>query len=324
MLLGVKTTFAKDPLPADLKMTQGRRPGRKSAGEVSGSGSRFAFDYKGPDTAIAINRLLKDGAQAAFDGPSHVRSPACRAKVEQVAKEFGLAKAAGPRSGARRTRDQRTEPARPTHGTPNREARTRNRDPTTLSCAPRSRCISPGPAATWTKGWTRWVLEQYEFNLTSIHNADIRAGKLRQKFDAIIIADQSAAATSSTATTRPRSGRSIAAASATAGVDNLKQFIADGGTLVTMGERLRPRDREAADSGAQSEERADARPALRAGRDSPPRSRRAAPDGLRHGGRHLRVLHQQPVLLDRRRLRVAEDHGRRPLSEHRTSSRRAG
>jgi len=34
------------------------------------------------------------------------------------------------------------------------------------------------------EGWTRWVLEQYEFNLTSIHNADIRGGKLRQKFDA--------------------------------------------------------------------------------------------------------------------------------------------
>jgi len=25
------------------------------------------------------------------------------------------------------------------------------------------------------EGWTRWVLEQYEFNLTSIHNADVRA-----------------------------------------------------------------------------------------------------------------------------------------------------
>ena len=27
---------------------------------------------QGPDTAIAINRLLKDGAHVAFDGPSHV------------------------------------------------------------------------------------------------------------------------------------------------------------------------------------------------------------------------------------------------------------
>ena len=40
----------------------------KVAGDLSGSGSRFAFDYKGPDTAIAINRLLKDGARVAFDG----------------------------------------------------------------------------------------------------------------------------------------------------------------------------------------------------------------------------------------------------------------
>ena len=48
----------------------------------------------------------------------------------------------------------------------------------------------PWTGGNMDEGWTRWVLEQYEFNLTSIHNADIRAGKLRQKFDAIIIADQ--------------------------------------------------------------------------------------------------------------------------------------
>ena len=43
----------------------------------------------------------------------------------------------------------------------------------------------PWTGGNMDEGWTRWVLEQYEFNLTSIHNADIRAGKLRQKFDAI-------------------------------------------------------------------------------------------------------------------------------------------
>src|SRR5262249_61867167 len=67
------------------------------AGEVSGSGSRFAFDYKGADSAIAINRLLKDGARVAFDGPSHVAvSGVARSKVEQVAKELGLNVSAGP------------------------------------------------------------------------------------------------------------------------------------------------------------------------------------------------------------------------------------
>jgi hypothetical protein len=34
------------------------------------------------------------------------------------------------------------------------------------------------------------VLEQYEFGVTAIHNSDIKAGKLRPKYDAVIIADQ--------------------------------------------------------------------------------------------------------------------------------------
>src|SRR5207253_2033009 len=61
MLLGVDTVFVKNALP-DVKLTRvDRLPA--TAGDVSGSGSRFVFDYKGPDTATAINRLLKDGAK---------------------------------------------------------------------------------------------------------------------------------------------------------------------------------------------------------------------------------------------------------------------
>ena len=92
----------------------------------------------------------------------------------------------------------------------------------------------PWTGGNMDEGWTRWVLEQYEFNLTSIHNADVRAGKLRQKFDAIIIADQNPRDIVE-GYDAPRSGPSIAAASATSGVENLKQFVADGGTLITMG-----------------------------------------------------------------------------------------
>ena len=62
--------FVKNALPA-FKMTKVDGL-TKTAGGVTGSGTRFAFDYKGPDTAIAINRLLKDGAKVAFDGASHV------------------------------------------------------------------------------------------------------------------------------------------------------------------------------------------------------------------------------------------------------------
>jgi hypothetical protein len=92
----------------------------------------------------------------------------------------------------------------------------------------------PWTGGSMDEGWTRWVLEQYEFNLTSIHNADIRAGKLRQKFDAIIIADQNARDILDgydAPAIRPEYRGGIG----DAGVDSLKQFVADGGTLVMMG-----------------------------------------------------------------------------------------
>jgi hypothetical protein len=92
----------------------------------------------------------------------------------------------------------------------------------------------PWTGGNMDEGWTRWVLEQYEFNLTSIHNADIRAGKLRQKFDAIIIADQDPRAIVD-GFDAPAIRQEYRGGIGDAGVDNLKQFVADGGTLVTMG-----------------------------------------------------------------------------------------
>jgi hypothetical protein len=41
------------------------------------------------------------------------------------------------------------------------------------------------------EGWTRWLLEQYAYNPTTLYNADIKAGKLRERFDALIIPDMS-------------------------------------------------------------------------------------------------------------------------------------
>ena len=211
MLLGVDTVFVKNPLPT-LKMTKvDALP--KIAGDVTGSGNRFAFDYKGPDTAIAINRLLKDGAHVSFDGPSRVAvTGVSKGKIESLAKDFGLSvKAAELR-------------------TKNLEVRTES----TAFRAPRVAMYQPWTGGNMDEGWTRWVLEQYEFNLSSIHNADIRAGKLRQKFDVIIIADQDPRAIVD-GFDAPAIRTEYKGGIGDAGVDSLKQFVAEGGTLVTMG-----------------------------------------------------------------------------------------
>ena len=103
----------------------------------------------------------------------------------------------------------------------------------------------PWTGGNMDEGWTRWVLEQYEFNLTTLHNADIRAGKLRHKFDAIILPDQNPRAIIDGNDADRTSGPSTAAASATKGSTALKQFVAAGGTLVTLGAASRSRDRAA-------------------------------------------------------------------------------
>src|SRR5207248_8279656 len=37
------------------------------------------------------------------------------------------------------------------------------------------------------EGWTRWILEQYEFPFVDVAPADVRAGNLRSRFDAIVL-----------------------------------------------------------------------------------------------------------------------------------------
>ncbi len=168
MLLGVDSVFVHKPLPGGLKMTAVTDlPGLP--GEVKGGGSRFGFEYKGPDTAAAMNRLLKDGAHLAFDAPSHVLATNVAAgKLEQVAKDYGLHVTSSPSP----------QPPASSLGA-------------IAFHAPRIGMYQPWTGGNMDEGWTRWVLEQYGFANTPIHNADIKAGKLRQRFDAIILADQS-------------------------------------------------------------------------------------------------------------------------------------
>jgi hypothetical protein len=40
------------------------------------------------------------------------------------------------------------------------------------------------------EGWTRWLLEQFEFAYTSVGNHDVQSGDLRQRFDVLVFPDQ--------------------------------------------------------------------------------------------------------------------------------------
>ncbi len=84
------------------------------------------------------------------------------------------------------------------------------------------------------EGWTRWILEQYEFPYAQVGNAEIRKGGLNAKFDAILLADQSKESLLKgvdTEWTDPAYKGGLGEE----GVKALKEFVRAGGTLIALG-----------------------------------------------------------------------------------------
>jgi hypothetical protein len=112
--------------------------------------------------AKALNRLLKAGATASWapDNTIVVHGIA-RDAVDREARALGVVFKAveAPPAGARPIRTPRIG-------------------------------LYKSHRANMDEGWTRWILEQYEFPYTSLSNPEVRGGDL-SKFDVLLFADES-------------------------------------------------------------------------------------------------------------------------------------
>jgi hypothetical protein len=234
MQMGADVVFVKSPLPDSARLNRLRDvPGL--AGAVTGAGKEYLFEYKGADSATAINRLLKQGARVDFlatriNGVRATRvrvGGVSRQRMDDLAREFDLAaEAIDSKSSARD--DRNTKNGAGGHAA----AEDAPQAPTSVR-APRV-----GLYQSWTanmdEGWTRWVLEQYEFSVTTLHNEDMRAGKLRDKFDVVILPDQQPRDIlegNNFKTVRPEYRGGIG----NEGLEALREFVRGGGTLITLG-----------------------------------------------------------------------------------------
>ncbi len=90
---------------------------------------------------------------------------------------------------------------------------------------------------SWTastdEGWTRWLLEQYEFPFVNIHDAEVRAGNLKARFDTLIIPSMSTGAIVNGHEIGTMPSRYLGGITG-AGVRNIKKFVEDGGILVAL------------------------------------------------------------------------------------------
>jgi Zinc carboxypeptidase len=87
--------------------------------------------------------------------------------------------------------------------------------------------------ANMDEGWTRWLLEEFGFAYTSLHNSDIQAGGLHNKFDAIVIPDQAPNSIENghRAGTMPQE---YTGGLGPQGAEALKEFANVGGTLIFL------------------------------------------------------------------------------------------
>jgi hypothetical protein len=179
----------------------------------------FVIDGRGNGASIAVNRLVKADAQVSWTtrplelqgfkyeaGAIVVRgNDDLRPVLENVARDLGL-----------------------------RVAGVRGRLPDGLLALSRPRI---GLYKPWVEnideGWTRWLLEQYEFTYETMTDQDIRRGGLRERVDAIVLPDQ----TSQRLIEGHAQGTMPAeyvGGLGKEGVAALVQFVQDGGTLVAL------------------------------------------------------------------------------------------
>jgi ElaB/YqjD/DUF883 family membrane-anchored ribosome-binding protein len=173
-------------------------------GSVTGAGAVYTLSRKTNNTARAINRVLAAGGTVALSRDSAVISSFDRAKLEAIVKPLGLeaVAAAKPPAGAEPLRALRIGLYRPWQ-------------------------------PSIDEGWTRWLLEQFEFPFKNIYNADILAGHLRDRFDVIVFPDVSQRGILEGFQPGTTQGR-YAGGLGDTGSAAINDFVEEGGVLITL------------------------------------------------------------------------------------------
>ncbi|MGH9863502.1 MAG: M14 family zinc carboxypeptidase [Candidatus Acidiferrales bacterium] len=223
--MGVESVEVKKPFEAELEKLNAI-PGPQ--GELRGAGRNvrgFVIAPGSNSKAILTNRLLKAGAEVSWlaqkvdvkggwtypPGSLYVRNISAE-KLRPLVLELGL-------GGEEVKQDDRSA---------DQAAQFRLR-------LPRVGLYQPW-TASMDEGWTRWLLEQYEFPYTTLHNADIKAGKLGEKFDVIVFPGDRDKKQILEGNSRKWTPEEYKGGIGEDGLKALQAFVRAGGTLVLLGE----------------------------------------------------------------------------------------
>lgn len=204
--------------PVSVKMTPIKNV-NPPAGKVEGSGSAaFLLDHSQNASFVAINRIFQKKGKIAwakksftYEGKNYpegtiIASSISRELAEQLARDLSLKIQACSAKPAVETYELK---------------------------APRI-----GLYQSWVavedEGWTRFVLDEHEFKYRVLHDADIRAGNLASQYEVIILPDHYSLELIINGHQKGTMPPDYVGGLGAHGINNLKEFVRQGGTLIFM------------------------------------------------------------------------------------------
>ncbi len=218
LYLGVESVEANEPFKAELEKVN-RSDLELAAGTVRGSGEYgWVVDPRHNQSIIAINRLLASGS-------SVYRT---RREFTDGTNEWPAGTFVVEAEDIRLLRTVAEEKSVSITGLswPINTEMSRLRQP-------RIGLYRSWLSNSMDEGWTRFILEQYEFSFTTIRDQDIRQGGLNRSYDVIVLPHQSAddILYGNSAMDYPAE---YSGGIGERGATNLRRFAESGGTLVTI------------------------------------------------------------------------------------------
>ncbi len=214
--MGVAVDTVSDPLEAEQRGKMAKVD-RVTLPEVSieGAGPVFAVSHKPNNAFQIVNAALAQGATVSLASDPVKASQGSERGAFLVS---GMSRAAMADLSSRFSVAAAGIAAVPEHTVALRKARIGLYRPWNASI---------------DEGWTRWILENYNFGAKSLYNADIRSANLRSRYDVIVLPDMN----SNQLMNGFRAGSvpgQYAGGVTRDGVENLREFVRAGGTLVAF------------------------------------------------------------------------------------------
>lgn len=210
--MGVRSVELESPFEGELTPIE---RAEAPPGRVEGSGSVHLLDPRVNDTFIAINRLLEAGATV-----HRSKTRVMSGSVDLPAGTFVVTRTRNMRKLAEELSLQVRAVSRV------RGAGWKLRPLRLALYKSRVRSID--------EGWTRWVLEQFEFPYHTLRDAEIRKPGLADRYDVIVIPAQKSLEDLVDGHKEGSIPPEFVGGMGSQGLSNLREFVQAGGTLVCL------------------------------------------------------------------------------------------